>query len=197
MAKKVNDTQRRAILEMLAEGHDRETIAAHVGVTPGQVSAISAHVTMGTYKLSASPPLDEQPGGAAKGHSRAGSLLDELRKTEANRTPVDFEPVMIGTDVETDEAIYWNPSPHNGSANPHVLVLGESGFGKTYSICCLLTELAQRGLPSIVFDYAQGFSLENAPQQFITFANPVELDAARDGIKLIHSSHFRSICTVR
>ena len=34
---------------MLTQGHDRDTIAAAVGVTPGQVSAISAHVGMGTY----------------------------------------------------------------------------------------------------------------------------------------------------
>ncbi len=42
---------------MLTQGHDRDTIAAAVGVTPGQVSAISAHVSMGTYAL---PDPEEQ-----------------------------------------------------------------------------------------------------------------------------------------
>ena len=51
MAKRMTDEQRRAVLEMLAQGLDRETIAARVGVTPGQVSATAAHVTMGTYDL--------------------------------------------------------------------------------------------------------------------------------------------------
>ena len=51
MGKRITREQREAVLNMLAEGQDRETIAAMVGVTPGQVSAISAHVTMGTYQL--------------------------------------------------------------------------------------------------------------------------------------------------
>src|SRR5437868_4017599 len=51
MPKKVTPEQRQAVLRMLAQGQDRDTIAAAVGVTPGQVSAISAHVKMGTYAL--------------------------------------------------------------------------------------------------------------------------------------------------
>jgi hypothetical protein len=42
--------------------------------------------------------------------------------------------------------------------NPHVLILGESGTGKTYSISCLTAELAQEGGVSMVFDSGQGFS---------------------------------------
>ena len=40
-----------------------------------------------------------------------------------------------------------------GFTDPHVLVLGESGFGKPYTIACLLAELAQRRLLSVVLDY--------------------------------------------
>ena len=58
MPKKVTPEQRDEVLRMLTQGHDRDTIAAAVGVTPGQVSAISAHVSMGTYAL---PDPDEQP----------------------------------------------------------------------------------------------------------------------------------------
>ena len=47
---------------------------------------------------------------------------------------------------------------------------------------CLLTELAQQGVSSIVFDYAQGFTLDSSPEQFSTFARPVEIDAGRAGI---------------
>jgi hypothetical protein len=35
---------------VLAQGLDRGTVAAQVGVTPGQVSAVAAHVKMGTYE---------------------------------------------------------------------------------------------------------------------------------------------------
>jgi hypothetical protein len=51
MPTKVTREQRQAVLSMLGHGHDRDTIAEAVGVTPGQVSAIAAHVTMGTYAL--------------------------------------------------------------------------------------------------------------------------------------------------
>ena len=58
MPKKVTPEQREAVLRLLAQGQDRDTIAATVGVTPGQVSAVSAHVKMGTYAL---PEPDESP----------------------------------------------------------------------------------------------------------------------------------------
>ncbi len=63
MPKKVTPEQRQAVLSMLARGQDRDTIAAAVVVTPGQVSAIAAHVKMGTYALPAveEPSLDAIP----------------------------------------------------------------------------------------------------------------------------------------
>ena len=50
MPPRITDSQRKAILELLIQGFDRETIAAQVGVTPGQVSAVAAHIKMGTYE---------------------------------------------------------------------------------------------------------------------------------------------------
>jgi hypothetical protein len=37
------------VLRRLAEGRDRPTITATVGITPGQVWAVTVHVKMGTY----------------------------------------------------------------------------------------------------------------------------------------------------
>ena len=50
MPPRITDSQRKAVLALLAQGLDRETVAAQVGVTPGQVSAVAAHVKMGTYE---------------------------------------------------------------------------------------------------------------------------------------------------
>src|ERR1700733_4496720 len=179
MAKRLSASQRREVLALLAQGLDRKTIAARVGVTPGQVSAISAHVTMGTYELDSDQSTDVD----VQSRERAAAVLKKAR-APGQLDHATFEPVLIGNDSESSESVYWNPDPNGGAANPHVLVLGESGFGKTYAICCLLTELAQRGITSVVFDYAQGFSLESAPPEFVKFARPVELDAARDGINI-------------
>jgi len=51
VAERINEVQRNAILPLLAQGLDRKAIAYQVGVTPGQVSAVAAHVKMGTYTL--------------------------------------------------------------------------------------------------------------------------------------------------
>jgi DNA phosphorothioation-dependent restriction protein DptH len=90
----------------------------------------------------------------------------------------------LGADAETREVVSWNPDPSTGAANPHVLVLGESGFGKTYTISCLLAELAQQGIPSVIFDYGQGFSLHSSPPEFIKATRPLELLASREGIDI-------------
>ena len=45
--------------------------------------------------------------------------------------------------------------------NPHLMIMGESGSGKTYAVQCLVAELAQRKVPSILFDYGQSFELQH------------------------------------
>lgn len=46
----ISKSRKARIISLLREGHlDREEIAAEVGVSPGTVSAIKAHMTMGTY----------------------------------------------------------------------------------------------------------------------------------------------------
>ena len=184
MAKKISDEQRLVVVRMLSEGHDRETIAAEVGVSPGQVSAISAHVTMGTYKVT--PPPAKQPLERAIAPTPTDNLLSLLRQMEhapaSHRS--NFAPILLGEDAESRDEVYWNPDPAGGVANPHVLILGESGFGKTYTLCCLLAELARQGVTSIVFDYAQGFSPQSAPEAFLEFVRPIEIQAGQEGIRI-------------
>jgi len=46
----ISEAQKSQIIALLQSGQDsREEIAATVGVSPGTVSAIKAHITMGTY----------------------------------------------------------------------------------------------------------------------------------------------------
>jgi hypothetical protein len=52
MPPKITASQRQVVRKLLAQGFDRETVAAQVGVTPGHVSAVAAHVKMGTYLIS-------------------------------------------------------------------------------------------------------------------------------------------------
>jgi DNA phosphorothioation-dependent restriction protein DptH len=194
MAQRINEVQRDAILRLLAQGLDRQSIAFQVGVTPGQVSAVAAHVKMGTYR---SNPADRRAAPDARNiigrtnapvdaaEDRTMRLLDRIPAAQPRpSTKGHLDPVFLGADAETGADVYWNPDPDRGTANPHVLVLGESGFGKTYTISTMLAELARQRVSSIVFDYGQGFSHDVAPQEFLSFAEPQEIHASQDGIAI-------------
>src|ERR1700733_4616823 len=101
MPKKVTTEQREAVLRMLAQGQDRDTISAAIGVTPGQVSAISAHVKMGTYAL---PDLElaGQTEHLVSEGERTTNLLRQLQKLEGPKgREVQISPILLGVDVET------------------------------------------------------------------------------------------------
>ena len=167
MPTKVTHEQRHAVLNTLAHGQDRDTIATAVGVTPGPVSAIAAHVTMGTYALlvSEGPSLD----GIHEVMESTSNLFRMLQGLEgAPGRATRLSPILLGSDAETGEEVFWNPDPGSGAASPHILILGESGFGKTYTIASRSAELARENLfsvVSVVFDYGQGFFPATLPPE--------------------------------
>ena len=188
MAQRINEVQRDAILRLLAQGLDRQAIAYQVGVTPGQVSAVAAHVKMGTYTLPTAPSRNLKPTsstGTAAPSTAMPSLLDHvLAKHRRSEGTLHVAPIFLGTDAESRSEVFWNPDPDSGAANPHVLVLGESGFGKTYTISALLAELAQQHVVSIVLDYGQGFAADGAPKEFLEAASPKHIHASQDGVAI-------------
>jgi hypothetical protein len=102
MPKRITEAQRQAVLRMLAQGVDRETIAASVGITPGQVSAVVAHVKMGTYELPADG--EESRKGGPEERERTRNLLRQLHDLEgtpAARTRLT--PILLGTDAESND----------------------------------------------------------------------------------------------
>lgn len=184
MPPRITDSQRKAVLELLAQGFDRETVAARVGVTLGQVSAVAAHVKMGTYGKSKVSDIVVEFTPSA-GRERVHDLIEQIgAANRQSQTGSRFNGVLIGVDAETNEEVFWNPDPAIGAANPHMLILGESGFGKTYATCCILTELALQKTLSIVFDYGQGFEIASSPRQFVEYTKPIEIRASRKGIAI-------------
>src|SRR5262249_244480 len=151
-AKRLDSNTRQAIVVMLAEGQDRDAIATRLGVTRGQVSAVAAHVTMGTYGTA--QPAASTPFALDAPHDQSSR-----RATHNQR----LAPVFLGTDRESGADVFWNPDPDSGTANPHTLVVGESGFGKTYAVSSLLAELHKQRMLAVVFDYGQGFTRDAAP----------------------------------
>lgn len=75
------------------------------------------------------------------------------------------ERVLIGKDKMGSE-VYWeygNPQ----LANRHMLITGTSGQGKTYSIQTMLYELSKYRVSAMVFDYTEGFRLDQLEKEFL------------------------------
>lgn len=73
--------------------------------------------------------------------------------------------VLLGTVEGSTKKIYWEFG-HPELANRHILISGKSGQGKSYFIQCLLLELAQNGISSIIFDYTDGFKNSKLEPEF-------------------------------
>lgn len=96
----------------------------------------------------------------------------------------DDEGIFIGNDAEYGDAQYWNPQDAAAVTNPHMMIVGESGSGKTYATLCLTAELSHRGLPTIIFDYAQGFEIDQLDEVYKKYVSVQEFRIGEDGISL-------------
>lgn len=63
--------------------------------------------------------------------------------------------VLLGKDI-TGKEYYWEYG-NKELNNRHLLINGNSGYGKTYCIQGLLMDLSRQGIPAIIFDYTGGF----------------------------------------
>jgi len=116
MPKRITETQRQTVLRMLARDVDRETIAASVGVTPGQVSAIVAHVKMGTYELPAD--VEESQENVPEERERTRNLLRQLYDLEGSPAAQTWlAPILLGTDAESNNPLQIFPSDMHGPVN--------------------------------------------------------------------------------
>ena len=138
-----------------------------------QVAAVCAHRKMKTYKRS---KYREAAPSITPGTVMPGAQVEHYRHSES--------AILIGREISSNDEIYWDPDPQSGIGNPHLMIIGESGYGKTYTTQCLIAELAQKNIPSVVFDYGQGFSLNTVSQAFLEFANPIEILASERGIDI-------------
>ena len=92
--------------------------------------------------------------------------------------------IYIGTDSDYGDAQYWNPQDSESVPNPHMMIVGVSGSGKTYSSLCLTAELARRGTPTIIFDYAQSYEKDTLDTVFAKYVSIQEFRIGEDGISL-------------
>jgi DNA phosphorothioation-dependent restriction protein DptH len=78
--------------------------------------------------------------------------------------------ILIGTRTNR-EPVFWHFG-HPQLQNRHLLIFGTSGSGKTYGIQCLLAEMANAGLRSLIVDYTDGFLPNQVEPRFKAVSNP-------------------------
>ena len=207
MHQKLSDTVAKEILRLHDTQMDVSEIAQLLSLKRMQVSAIIAYFTApageevpasdgnGTGADAREPDVSE-----VDDHDLAPSAIVEEYSTPADTAPApsaavpgnrppeepeaDREGVFIGNDKEYGDALYWNPQRAATVQNPHMMIVGESGSGKTYALQCLTAELAQRALPTIIFDYAQGFELDTLDDVYKKYVKVREYRIGEEGISL-------------
>ena len=92
--------------------------------------------------------------------------------------------VLLGRNIDTKKLAYWNPysTIPTKLTNQHVLIVGKSGSGKTQSAVSFIDQLANKNVPSIIFDFQGEYvdkKLKNAKgQTFLETSGAKVLDAS-------------------
>lgn len=103
-----------------------------------------------------STPIDVNANSEISNNGISGSEIIDLRDVR----------VLIGKIQGSNKELYWEFG-NKQLPNRHMLISGASGQGKTYLIQCLLLELANKNISSIIFDYTQGFTLDKLESEFV------------------------------
>ena len=90
--------------------------------------------------------------------------LDEEPEIATEEIKEITDRVLIGQDNYMHN-VYWEFG-NKALANRHMLITGVSGQGKTYSIQTMLYELSKNNVSAVIFDYTEGFMLQQLEEPF-------------------------------
>lgn len=166
----LNDQEVRQIRNMLSEGRKISEIAKTLNISAVQVALISSLRDINSKK-------ETLPVTAVKPKEEDTLNIGKIQTKSARKERV-LGDIVIGQTNEDDEVI-WNPLT---APNPHLMIVGESGFGKTYGITGLICELSRLGLPTIIVDYSRSYEEKNFPSKFRS--NFQEVNVGKFGVTL-------------
>ena len=86
-------------------------------------------------------------------HERAMPLVDAAASRSA--TAAGEATVLLGHRGSGDEPVIWRAKIR---ANPHLMILGQPGMGKTTSLINICLQLEEQGVTPIVFSYHEDIS---------------------------------------
>ena len=90
--------------------------------------------------------------------------VGDVKIAEAKTEGVRDIRVLIGKD-KFEHNVFWEFG-NKALANRHLLITGTSGQGKTYSIQTMLLELAKSNVSAVIFDYTEGFMVQQLEESF-------------------------------
>jgi DNA phosphorothioation-dependent restriction protein DptH len=184
MASRLSDEVKEEIIALLNQGLASDEIAERLEIGKMQVAGIKAHLKMKKTNKSEKPLKQSDRFNEFTNDSHIPSLWSKTPLPDDLTSERLKSSILIGTDEIFHKKVYWTFNPDSGSVNPHVLIVGETGFGKTYAAQCMVTELKRKGMTTIIFDYGQGFGVEEASTEFLDIAKPEQIEASRNGIAI-------------
>lgn len=167
----LSDQEIRLIRNMLSEGRKIPEIAKTLNISVVQVALISSQKDEISNKKQ--PPLILN-----KAKEENATIFSTAHTEKENRTIPVKGDIVIGQ-TGGGQQVVWNPLT---APNPHLMVVGESGFGKTYGITGLVCELSRLGLPTVIVDYSRSYEEKNFPNRFKN--NFHEVNIGKFGITL-------------
>jgi hypothetical protein len=95
--------------------------------------------------------------------------------------------IHLGKNCDTKKEVFWDPltTIPKKLANPHVLIVGKSGAGKTQSAAAFVAELWNAKVPSVIFDFQGEYmdaKLINASHATFLKCTTADVQDAADGI---------------
>jgi len=180
---KLSDDVAREIVRLHELGMAPAEIAQQLSLKKLQVSSIVAHEELISQSGSESAlesdlVYEEEPIIEAEPETSVAMSEEQEVEDEA------VAGIYVGDDKEYGDQHFWTPWESRQVQNPHLMIIGESGSGKTYATQCLVAELARHRIPSIIFDYGQSFELDTLDRQFTQSANPSEYLIGEEGLAL-------------
>jgi DNA phosphorothioation-dependent restriction protein DptH len=180
----ISSTLAKQVLELLNQGKDSIEIGRLLGLKKMQVAAVLAHEKLkaaGPSTADMTPPSD---GVDAASYQESPAEKDYAVGIEEGLKEEPGAGLYVGDDLEYKDELFWNPTDSQAVQNPHMMIMGESGSGKTYAAQCLVAELSQLGVPSILFDYGQSFECESLDKSFVQVTKPTEYVIGEEGLTL-------------
>jgi DNA phosphorothioation-dependent restriction protein DptH len=193
---KIPNSVSKLVFELADQQKDPAEIAQMLNLKKVQVSTLLAYHKQRTKSEAEEEVVESE---AEAEVEEAASVPDEVPTTDvpANNHP-EIEQVLlaeeeeetadngvyVGDDFDYGDPLYWNPQQAGEVTNPHLMIMGESGSGKTYAVQCLVAELAQRSIPSILFDYGESFELQQLDPQFTKFTGIREHLIGEEGLPI-------------